>query len=136
MSEERIPDKYLAWEDTHSPLPPPLSPVVEMLSDLLVLSAPLSLPSLYLAYLLHKKDYLGTVFNQQTALLLLLSGLITPASMSMAVFRLSAEEFLMFPDLELEYLALAPHLCSLLSYLSKTWLAVIKIFSLTSVIFR
>ena len=25
MSEERIPDKYLAWEDTHSSLPPPLS---------------------------------------------------------------------------------------------------------------
>ena len=107
-----------------------------MLSDLLVLSAPLSLPSLYLAYRLHKKDYLGTVFNQQTALLLLLSGLITPASMSMAVFRLSAEEFLMFPDLELDYLSLSPLLCSLLSYLSKTWLTVIKISSLISVIFR
>ena len=104
-----------------------------MLSDLLVVSAPLSIPSLYLAYRLHKKDYLGTVFNQQTALLLLLSGLITPLSMSLAVFRLSAEESLMFPDL---YLTLDPHLCGLLSYLSKTWLTVIKISTLISVIFR
>ena len=110
-----------------------LSPVVEMLSDLLVLSALLSLPSLYLAYLLHKKDYLGTVFNQQTALLLLLSGLITPISMSLALLRLSAEESLMFPDL---YLTLDPLLCGLLSYLSKTWLTVIKISTLISVIFR
>ena len=107
-----------------------------MLSDLLVLSAPLSLPSLYLAYRLHKKDYLGTVFNQQTALLLLLSGLITPVSMSLALFRLSAEESLMSPDLELEYLTLAPHLCTLLSYLTRTWLAVTALTTLISTVFR
>ena len=53
---------------------PDLSPVVEMLSDLLVLSAPLSLPSLYLAYRLHKKDYLGTVFNKQMAMVLVFAG--------------------------------------------------------------
>ena len=107
-----------------------------MLSDLLVVSAPLSLPSLYLAYRLHKKDYLGTVFNQQTALLLLLSGLITPLSMSLAVFRLSAEESLMSPDLELDYLSLSPLLCSLLSYLAKTWLAVTAVSTLISTVFR
>ena len=45
-----------------------------MLSDLLVLSAPLSLPSLYLAYRLHKKDYLGTVFNRQVAMVLVFAG--------------------------------------------------------------
>ena len=45
-----------------------------MLSDLLVLSAPLSLPSLYLAYLLHKKEYLGTVFNRQVAMVLVFAG--------------------------------------------------------------
>ena len=112
------------------------SPVVEMLTDLLVVSAPFSLPALCLAHRLHRKGYLGTVFNQQTALLLLLSGLITPLSLALAVFRLSAEESLMFPALDLEYLSLAPQLCSLLSHLSKTWLSTIKIFTLTSVVFR
>ena len=45
-----------------------------MLSDLLVLSAPLSLPSLYLAYRLHKRGYLGTVFNRQMAMVLVFAG--------------------------------------------------------------
>ena len=41
------------------------------------LSLPLSVPSLYLAYRLHRKSYLGTVFNQQAALLLALAGKTT-----------------------------------------------------------
>ena len=45
-----------------------------MLTDLLVLTVPLSLPSLYLAYRLLKKGYLGTVFNQQAALVLIVGG--------------------------------------------------------------
>ena len=45
-----------------------------MLSSLLVLCTPLSLPSLYLAYRLYRKSYLGTVFNQQAALVLAVSG--------------------------------------------------------------
>ena len=45
-----------------------------MLTDLLVLTAPLSVPSLYLAYRLGKKGYLGTVFNQQAALVLIVGG--------------------------------------------------------------
>ena len=57
-----------------SPRSSHISPVVEMLSDLLVVSAPLSLPSLNLAYRLHKKDYLATVFNRQMAVVLVYSG--------------------------------------------------------------
>ena len=45
-----------------------------MLSDLSVVSALLSIPSLYLAYRLHKKDYLATVFNRQMAVVLVYSG--------------------------------------------------------------
>ena len=45
-----------------------------MLSELSVVSALLSIPSLYLAYRLHKKDYLGTVFNRQVAMVLLFAG--------------------------------------------------------------
>ena len=44
------------------------------MSSLLVLCTPLSLPSLYLAYRLYRKSYLGTVFNQQAALVLAVSG--------------------------------------------------------------
>ena len=45
-----------------------------MLSGVLVVSALLSIPSLYLAYRLHKRDYLDTVFNRQMAVVLVYSG--------------------------------------------------------------
>ena len=50
------------------------APVGGMLSTLLVLCTPLSWPSLYLAYRLYRKSYLGTVFNQQAALVLAVCG--------------------------------------------------------------
>ena len=65
-----------------------------------------------------------------------MAGLTLPLSLSLAMFRLSAEESILFPDLELEYLAVAPQVCSLLSFLNKTWLSVVGISTLTSVIFR
>ena len=54
-----------------------MSVVAGMLSNLLLVSAPLSLPSLYLAYRLRRAGYLATVFNQQAALLLTASGQLT-----------------------------------------------------------
>ena len=45
-----------------------------MLTDLVLASLPLSIPSFYLAYRLARKDFLGTVFNQVIALMFLLSG--------------------------------------------------------------
>ena len=107
-----------------------------MLSDLLVVSALLSLPSLYLAYRLHKKDYLGTVFNRQMAVVLVVAGLILPVSLSLAVFRLSLEESTLSTDLYLDYLTLNTPVCSILSYLEKTWYNVIGASTITSVLFR
>ena len=46
----------------------------DMLTTILLACLPLSLPSLYLAYLLVKKRFLWSVFNQQAALILTLSG--------------------------------------------------------------
>ena len=57
-----------------------------------------------------------------------------PLSVSLAMFRLSAEEFLLFPGLE--YLLVDPHVCSLLSYLKLTWICLVSITTLTSVLFR
>ena len=45
-----------------------------MLTNLTVLFLPLSIPSLYLAYRLYSRHFLGTVFNQQIALMMLYSG--------------------------------------------------------------
>ena len=63
-------------------------------------------------------------------------GLILPLTLSLAVFRLLSEEFHFFPDLELEYLSLESHFCSLLSYLDITWQGIIGPSTLISVIFR
>ena len=52
-----------------------------------------------------------------------------PLSVSLAVFRLSAE-------LEFEYLLVDLHVCSLLSYLKLTWICLVSITTLTSVLFR
>ena len=65
-----------------------------------------------------------------------LIGLILPLSLSLAIFRLSTEEFLFFQDLELEYFSVLPHLCYLLSYLDITWFTIIGSSTLISVIFR
>ena len=59
-----------------------------------------------------------------------------PLSLSLAMFRLSAEESVMFPSLELEYLLVAPHVCSLLSYLELTWNSLLEIVTLISILFR
>ena len=42
----------------------------------------------------------------------------------------------MFPSLELEYLLVAPHVCSLLSYLELTWNSLLEIVTLISILFR
>ena len=55
-------------------IPRPLSRVSEMLTDLTLLCFPLSIPSFYLAYRLHRRNFLGTVFNQQIALMMVYSG--------------------------------------------------------------
>ena len=107
-----------------------------MLSDLLVVSALLSIPSLYLAYRLHKKDYLGTVFNRQTAVVLVVAGLILPVSLSLAVFRLSLEESTLSTDLHLDYLTLNNPVCSILYHLETSWYNVIGASTITSVLFR
>ena len=107
-----------------------------MLSDLLVVSALLSLPSLYLAYRLHKKDYLGTVFNRQIAVVLVVAGLILPVSLTLAVFRLSLEQSSLSTDFCLECLTLNSPVCSILSYLEWTWYYVIGASTITSVLFR
>ena len=49
-----------------------------MLTDLFIMSLPLAIPSLYLAHRLRRAGYLGTVFNQQAALVLTASGEVTP----------------------------------------------------------
>ena len=45
-----------------------------MLTDLTLLCLPLSIPSLYIAYRLVRRGFLGTVFNQQIALMMVYSG--------------------------------------------------------------
>ena len=64
------------------------------------------------------------------------SGLMLPVSLSLAMFRLSAEELVLFPSLEVELLLVMPHSCSLLSYLEITWYYMIAASTLTSVLFR
>ena len=44
------------------------------LTDLSLLCLPLCLPSFYLAFRLYRRQFLGTVFNQHIALMLVYSG--------------------------------------------------------------
>ena len=45
-----------------------------MLLDIIILCLPFSIPSFYLAYKLGEKRFMGTIFNQQIALMCVISG--------------------------------------------------------------
>ena len=117
-----------------------------MLVTILLCCLPLSTPSLYMAYRLVKKRFLWSVFNQQAALILTVSGkmkhinivaltddmfqgIILPLSLATAIFRL-------VPDHDLGYLEFYPLLCSLLSYLELTWITLVDSGTMVAVIFR
>ena len=108
----------------------------KMLGDIFFMCLPLSLPSLYLSYQLRRRDYLGTVFNQQIALMLLISGaapvgfyfrlavtdcfkgVILPFTTSLAVLRAAAE---FYPALR-DYKAISLEICALQRHLDSTFL--------------
>ena len=71
------------------------------LGDLIIFCLPLSLPSFYLAYRLYRKQFLGTVFNQQVALMLVYSGgLYKPErDRFFEIKKIAHQSQIWFPDL-------------------------------------
>ena len=113
----------------------------------------LSLPCLYLAYRLIKKRFLGSIFNQQAAAILILSGILQifqkikhfnqpryyltttnynqgitlPLSMAASISRLMSGYSFSLQN---------PFLCSLLSHLELSWFKLVDFGVAVSVIFR
>ena len=111
--------------------------------SLVILCSPLSLPSLYLSNQLSKRKYLGSLFNEHAALMLLfsgrfyegtdetrwISGVILPLNLGTAILRLLMEHF---PDTFPESQAYIPLMCVSLQHLYVTWIRRdLKIFHLT-----
>ena len=130
-----------------------------MLTDLTVFCFPLSVPSFYLAYRLYRKQFLGTGFNQQIALMLVYSGgllsclnqtflevsipiylccvlgLVIPLSTAIATFRLLSD-LDPFNHQEFVYFYLAPSICAFQRSLETLFHAVCFYGSFVSVLFR
>ena len=128
-----------------------------MITNIFLGCLPLSAPSLYLSYKIWRKDYLGTLLNQQMALMLLISGnygnmlcrhktllcpffsqnyifegLLLPFTLSLAILRLTLEWDSSLA--ELSHFSL--EICALQRHLESTFLDTWLYMNSGSVLFR